>query len=38
LIGAGITGLYALPAVSMAERLGAERILQAVGSTLVGGR
>jgi pyrroline-5-carboxylate reductase len=34
LIGAGVTGLYALPAVSMAERLGAERILQAVGSTL----
>ena len=34
LIGAGITGLCALPAVSMAERLGAERILQAVGSTL----
>ncbi|MBL8397495.1 MAG: pyrroline-5-carboxylate reductase [Candidatus Accumulibacter sp.] len=34
LIGAGITGLCAMPAVSMAERLGAERILQAVGSTL----
>ncbi|MBN8438110.1 MAG: pyrroline-5-carboxylate reductase [Candidatus Accumulibacter propinquus] len=34
LIGAGVTGLYALPGVSMAERLGAERILQAVGSTL----
>lgn len=34
LVGAGITGLCALPAVSMAERLGAERILQAVGSTL----
>ncbi|WP_313952056.1 pyrroline-5-carboxylate reductase [Accumulibacter sp.] len=34
LIGSGITGLCALPAVSMAERLGAERILQAVGSTL----
>ncbi|HQC79168.1 MAG TPA: pyrroline-5-carboxylate reductase [Accumulibacter sp.] len=34
LIGAGITGLCAMPAVSMAERLGAERILQSVGSTL----
>ncbi|WP_291994881.1 pyrroline-5-carboxylate reductase [Candidatus Accumulibacter sp. ACC003] len=34
LIGSGITGLCALPGVSMAERLGAERILQAVGSTL----
>lgn len=34
LIGAGITGLCAMPAVSMAERLGAERILQAVGNTL----
>ena len=34
LIGAGITGLYALPSVSEAERLGAERILQAVGNTL----
>jgi pyrroline-5-carboxylate reductase len=34
LIGAGVTGLYALPAVSKAERIGAERILQAVGSTL----
>lgn len=34
LIGAGVTGLYALPAVSEAERIGAERILQAVGSTL----
>lgn len=38
LIGAGVTGLYALPAVSEAERIGAERILQAVGSTLwIGG-
>ena len=26
LIGAGVTGLYALPSVSEAERLGAERI------------
>lgn len=34
LIGSGITGLCAMPEVSMAERLGAERILQAVGSTL----
>jgi pyrroline-5-carboxylate reductase len=34
LIGAGVTGLYALPSVSEAERLGAERIMQAVGSTL----
>lgn len=34
LIGSGITGLCAMPAVSMAERLGAERILQAVGNTL----
>lgn len=34
LIGAGVTGLYAWPTVSEAERLGAERILQAVGSTL----
>ena len=34
LVGAGITGLCAMQAVSMAERLGAERILQAVGSTL----
>jgi pyrroline-5-carboxylate reductase len=34
LIGAGVTGLYALPAVSAAERVRAERILQAVGSTL----
>lgn len=34
LIGSGVTGLFASPAVSDAERLGAERILQAVGSTL----
>ena len=34
LVGAGITGLCALPAVSMAERLGAERILQSVGNTV----
>ena len=34
LIGAGVTGLHALPGVSEAERIGAERILQAVGSTL----
>ena len=34
LIGAGVTGLFALSSVSEAERLGAERILQAVGSTL----
>lgn len=34
LIGAGVTGLFALPAVSEAERIGTERILQAVGSTL----
>lgn len=34
LIGAGITGLYALPEVSESERAAAERILQAVGSTL----
>ena len=34
LIGAGVTGLYASPAVSEAERLGTERVLQAVGSTL----
>ncbi|MDR2112824.1 MAG: pyrroline-5-carboxylate reductase [Candidatus Accumulibacter sp.] len=32
LIRAGVTGLYALPGVSEAERLGAERIMQAVGS------
>jgi pyrroline-5-carboxylate reductase len=34
LIGAGVTGLYALPGVSTAERLGVERIMQAVGSTV----
>jgi pyrroline-5-carboxylate reductase len=33
LISAGVTGLYALPNVSEAERLGAERIMHAVGST-----
>ena len=32
LIGSGVTGLFAMPGVSEAERLGAERILQAVGS------
>ncbi len=34
LIGAGITGLYALPEVNADERAGAERILRAVGSTV----
>ena len=34
LIGAGMTGLFALPEVSASERLSAERILQAAGSTL----
>ncbi|WP_263768374.1 pyrroline-5-carboxylate reductase [Propionivibrio soli] len=34
LIGAGVTGMFASPGVSEAERLGAERVLQAVGSTL----
>ncbi|MEY2632244.1 MAG: hypothetical protein RIR00_898 [Pseudomonadota bacterium] len=34
LIGAGITGLYALPEVSAAERAAAEQVLQAVGTTL----
>ena len=34
LIGAGITGLCALPEVSVAERAAAERVLKAVGSTL----
>ena len=34
LIGSGVTGLFALPAVSEAERLGTERVLQAVGTTL----
>ncbi|MDD5295566.1 MAG: pyrroline-5-carboxylate reductase [Rhodocyclaceae bacterium] len=34
LIGAGVTGLYAAPAVSAQERQAAERVLSAVGSTL----
>lgn len=34
LIGAGITGLYALPEVSGTERAAAERVLKAVGSTV----
>ncbi len=34
LIGAGVTGLFSQPSVSEAERLGAERVLQAVGSTV----
>ena len=34
LIGMGITGLYAAPAVSPAQREGAERILQAVGEVV----
>lgn len=34
LIGAGVTGLFASPAVSAEEKASAERILQAVGSTL----
>lgn len=34
LIGAGVTGLFALPSVSEAERLGADRIMHAVGSTV----
>jgi pyrroline-5-carboxylate reductase len=34
LISAGVTGLYAMPDVSEAERLGAERIMHAVGSTV----
>lgn len=34
LISAGITGLYALPEVSSDERAAAERVLQAVGSTV----
>lgn len=34
LIGAGITGLYAPPAVSQIQREQAQRILQAVGSTV----
>jgi pyrroline-5-carboxylate reductase len=34
LIGSGVTGLFAAPGVSEAERLGAERVMQAVGSTV----
>ena len=34
LIGCGVTGLFALPTVSEAEKLGTERVLHAVGSTL----
>ena len=34
LIGSGMTGLFAHPDVSEAERLGAERVLQAVGDTI----
>jgi len=34
LIGAGVTGLHALPEVTEAERAGADRVLQAVGSTV----
>lgn len=34
LIGAGVTGLFAQAAVTEAERLGAERIMQAVGHTV----
>ncbi|SDG77048.1 pyrroline-5-carboxylate reductase [Propionivibrio dicarboxylicus] len=34
LIGAGVTGLFALPGVAEPERRGAEKILQAVGTTL----
>ncbi len=34
LIGSGMTGLFAMPAVSEAERLGAERVLHAVGNTV----
>ena len=34
LIGSGVTGLYAQETVSEAERLGAERVLRAVGSTV----
>ena len=34
LISSGVTGLYAHASVSEAERLGAERVMQAVGSTL----
>jgi pyrroline-5-carboxylate reductase len=34
LIGAGITGLYAAPEVSEAEKIGAERVMRAVGDTV----
>ncbi len=34
LIGSGMTGLFAVPTVTEAERLGAERVLQAVGNTV----
>lgn len=34
MIGAGITGLYALPEVSTEERQAAERVLHATGSTV----
>ena len=34
LIGNGMTGIYAMPTVSEAERLGADRVLQAVGNTV----
>jgi pyrroline-5-carboxylate reductase len=34
LIGSGMTGLFAMAGVSEAERLGAERVLQAVGNTV----
>jgi pyrroline-5-carboxylate reductase len=34
LIGAGVTGLYAAPSVTKAERQAAEKILSAVGTTL----
>ncbi len=33
LIGAGVTGLYALPEVDAAERLAADRVMRTVGST-----
>lgn len=34
LISSGVTGMFAMPTVTEAERLGAERVMQAVGSTL----
>ena len=34
LIGNGMTGIYAMPTVSEAERLGADRVLQAGGNTV----